>query len=84
MVMVTTSISETSVNYCQTTRHKIPEESHLHSRRCENLRSNILSVDLWLLSNLHRNYLHESAPVLFFHVFSFLPFVIRRYINVNN
>jgi hypothetical protein len=33
--------SETSVNY-QTTRRSNPEDSHLHTRRCENLKSHLL------------------------------------------
>jgi hypothetical protein len=31
--------SGTSVNFYQTTRRNIPEESHLHTRRRENLKS---------------------------------------------
>jgi hypothetical protein len=30
--------SETSVNFYQTTRHYNPEDSHLHTRRRENLK----------------------------------------------
>jgi hypothetical protein len=33
------SISETSVNFYHTTRRNIPEDSHLHIRRIENLKS---------------------------------------------
>jgi hypothetical protein len=33
------STSETSVNYYQTTRRNNPEDSHLHTRRRENLKS---------------------------------------------
>jgi hypothetical protein len=33
------STSETSVNFCQTTRRYIPEGSHLHTCRRENLKS---------------------------------------------
>jgi hypothetical protein len=33
------STSETSVNLYQTTRRNIPEDSHLHTRRRENLKS---------------------------------------------
>jgi hypothetical protein len=33
------STSETSVNFYQTKRHNIPEDSHLHIRRRENLKS---------------------------------------------
>jgi hypothetical protein len=31
--------SETSVNFYQTTRRNIPEDSHLHTRGLENLKS---------------------------------------------
>jgi hypothetical protein len=34
--------SETSVNFYQTTRRNNPEDSHLHTRRRENLKSHIL------------------------------------------
>jgi hypothetical protein len=44
----TVSTSETSVNFHEGTRLKIPEDSHLHIRRCEKLKS--------------RN--NESRPVL--------------------
>jgi hypothetical protein len=37
--MEAVSTSETSVNFYQTTRRNIPEDSHLHTRRCENLKS---------------------------------------------
>jgi hypothetical protein len=33
------SISETSVNFYQTTRRNNPEDSHRHTRRRENLKS---------------------------------------------
>jgi hypothetical protein len=32
------STSETSVNFCETTRRSIPEDSYLHARRRENLK----------------------------------------------
>jgi hypothetical protein len=38
-MMVAASTSETSVNAYQTTRRYNPEDSHLHTRRRENLRS---------------------------------------------
>jgi hypothetical protein len=37
--------SETSVNFNQTTRHNIPEDNHLYTRRRENLKS-VLFVSL--------------------------------------
>jgi hypothetical protein len=38
------STSETSVNFCQTTRSYNPEDSHLHTRRRENLKSYLISL----------------------------------------
>jgi hypothetical protein len=38
------SISVTSVNFCQTTRRNIPEESHRHTLRRENLISHHLQL----------------------------------------
>jgi hypothetical protein len=37
-MMVAASTSETSVNFYQTTRHNIPEDSHLRTCRRENLK----------------------------------------------
>jgi hypothetical protein len=37
--IVQASTSETSVNFYQTTRRNIPEDSHLHTHRRENLKS---------------------------------------------
>jgi hypothetical protein len=39
MVMEATSTSETSVNFYQTTWCNNPEDSHLHTHCCENLKS---------------------------------------------
>jgi hypothetical protein len=36
------SISETSVSFYETTRRNIPADSHLHTRRRENLKSQFL------------------------------------------
>jgi hypothetical protein len=33
------SISETSVNFCQTTWRNIPEGSHHHTRHCDDLKT---------------------------------------------
>jgi hypothetical protein len=38
LMMEAVSTSEKLVNVYQTTRHNNPEDSHLHSRRCENLK----------------------------------------------
>jgi hypothetical protein len=42
LMMETASTSETSVNFYQTTRSSIPEESHLYSRRREKPKSHRL------------------------------------------
>jgi hypothetical protein len=39
LMMEAASTSETLLNFYQTTRHNIPEDSHLHTRRRENLKS---------------------------------------------
>jgi hypothetical protein len=39
LMMKALSTFETSVNFYQTTRRNILEGSHLHTRRCENLKS---------------------------------------------
>jgi hypothetical protein len=39
LMMEAASISETSVNFYQTTRRNNPEDSYLHTRRRENLKS---------------------------------------------
>jgi hypothetical protein len=44
LMMVAVSISETSVNFYQTTRHNIPRGSHLQTRQRDNLKSNFLNV----------------------------------------
>jgi hypothetical protein len=44
LMMEATSTSETSVNFYQTTRRYNPEDSHLHTRRRENLKSHSVSV----------------------------------------
>jgi hypothetical protein len=41
LMMEAASISETSVNFYQTTRRNNPEDSHLLARRRENLKSHI-------------------------------------------
>jgi hypothetical protein len=41
LTMEAACTSETSVNFYQTTRRSIPEDSHLHSHRRENLKSRL-------------------------------------------
>jgi hypothetical protein len=42
LMMEAASTSETSVRFYQTTRYSIPEDGHLHTRRCEKLRSHLV------------------------------------------
>jgi hypothetical protein len=46
-MMEAVSMSEKSINFYQTTRRSIPEDSHLHVRKCVSTfkRSNIISED---------------------------------------
>jgi hypothetical protein len=44
------STPETSVNFYQTTRRNNPEDSHLHARRRENLKSYLVHMLLLLIS----------------------------------
>jgi hypothetical protein len=39
VMMAAVSSSKTSVNFYQTTRRNVPEDSHLHTRRRENPKS---------------------------------------------
>jgi hypothetical protein len=43
LMMEAASTSETSVNFYQTARRNNPEDSHLHTRRRENLKSRFLT-----------------------------------------
>jgi hypothetical protein len=62
LMMEAASTYETSVNFYQTTRRNNPEDSHFHSRRLENLKSQSIfrfeilffSVALQFLKNLGR------------------------------
>jgi hypothetical protein len=49
LMMEAASTSETSVNFCQTTRRNIPEVSHLHSHRCEDLKSQNVKISVFIL-----------------------------------
>jgi hypothetical protein len=59
--MEAVSTSETSVNFYETTRRNIPEDSHLYTRRRENLKSRRvynntaefnIPLSRWVLSSL--------------------------------
>jgi hypothetical protein len=49
LMMEAASTSETSVNFYQTTQRNNPEDSHLHTRRRENLKSH-LKKDIAMLN----------------------------------
>jgi hypothetical protein len=42
LMMEAASASETSVNFCQTTQHNNPEDSRLHTRSHESLKSHAM------------------------------------------
>jgi hypothetical protein len=44
LMMEAVSTSETSANVYQTTRRNNPEDSHLHTRRRENLKSHFITA----------------------------------------
>jgi hypothetical protein len=50
LMMEAASISETSVNFLQTTQRNNPEDSHLHTRRCDNMKSRSLKLDQFSFS----------------------------------
>jgi hypothetical protein len=47
LMMEAVSTSETSVSFYQTTRHNIPEDSHLHTRGRQTLKSQSHMQDNW-------------------------------------
>jgi hypothetical protein len=49
LMMEAVSASETSVNFYQTTRRYNPDDSHLHTRRRENLKSYFFFVFVYFL-----------------------------------
>jgi hypothetical protein len=51
LMMEAASTSETSVNFYQATRRINPENSHLHTRRSENLKSHPVKKFLASISN---------------------------------
>jgi hypothetical protein len=62
MVMAV-STSEMSVNFYQTTRRNIPEDSHLHTHRRENLKSNVFIIVFSACVVAIDIYRRESFPV---------------------
>jgi hypothetical protein len=74
LMMVTVSTSETSVNFYQTTRRNIPEDSHLHIRRRKvfksHLETNFTPTSLWAMNeclearSVFQNFLNSSFHLL--------------------
>jgi hypothetical protein len=63
MMMVAISASETSVNFYDTTRHNIPECSHIHARRRVNLKSDLYNWLIGILSTLYHVNLNFLAVI---------------------
>jgi hypothetical protein len=61
LMMEAASTSETSVNFYRTTRHYNPEDSHLHTRRRENLKSNFTLADPSVVLSVAGYALHSRA-----------------------
>jgi hypothetical protein len=51
LMMEKEGTSETSVNFYQTARRKNPEDSHVHTRSRENLKSHILTTGSFIKNN---------------------------------
>jgi hypothetical protein len=49
LMMEAASTSKTLVNFYQTTQRNIPEDSHLQTRCCEDLKSHLLGCDVLIL-----------------------------------
>jgi hypothetical protein len=65
LVMEAASTSETSVNFYQTTRRYNPKDSHLHTRRCENLKSYSL-VEIYRRFKGACYFHHQGSSVNFY------------------
>jgi hypothetical protein len=59
-MMEAVSTSETSVNFYQTTRRNNPEDSHLHTHHCENLKSYQIKIVVDVLGTTY-NYAVEDC-----------------------
>jgi hypothetical protein len=64
--MEAASTSETSVNVYHTTRRNVPEDSNLHARRCETLKSHSMNMGYEILNVAY------SARIQ-----AYLPFSVR-------
>jgi hypothetical protein len=59
----TASTSETSVNFYKTTLRNNPEDSHLHTRRRENLKSHCIESRLVIFNNIRNNDAIDFSPL---------------------
>jgi hypothetical protein len=75
-MMKVVSTSETSVNFYQTSRRNIPEESNLRTRRHENLKSHDVYVRKFNLNNMIQSAYYLVNNV---HVRPNLRYKMQRY-----
>jgi hypothetical protein len=69
--MEAVNTKETSLNFYETTRRNIPENSHLHTRRRENLKSRTVitrnrrpKLDALVFESQRNTPAHSTQPVL--------------------
>jgi hypothetical protein len=62
LMLEAVSLSETSVNIYQTTWRNIPEDNHIHNRRCENLESHHRKWFNWLTCEFSQVFLLLYLP----------------------
>jgi hypothetical protein len=75
-MMETAGTSETSENFYQTTGRNISEDSHLHTRGLENLKSQQGIIDLGSMKGGVFLEIYEVRPML--------PFLARLHANTTN
>jgi hypothetical protein len=83
-MMETTSISETSVNFYQTTRRNNPEDSHLHSRRRENLKSHLQNSFAADAENVHHLLEDKQPPTRNFVTSRHIVVLFSTFLSVEN
>jgi hypothetical protein len=75
-MMEAASTSEMSVNFYQTTRRNNPEDSHLHARRRESLRSHLGSI-----CQLLHIFTYGTAIYIIIITFFVLDFIYRLFLK---
>jgi hypothetical protein len=76
LMMETVQTSETLVNSYQSTRRYNPEDSHLHSHRHGNLKSNINMLRIWQRRDNHSSkclYVCQKKLTVLTHTLPILP-----------